>query len=128
MRIHLDVLGWLYVLVGLCGGLAGLSLAVLAFGSVAALATLGAAPPPTPPAVWLMIIGAVFFGVGGGLMIVVGRALARRGPAGRRTALVLALPNLLVVPFGTALGIYTFWALLNDEARREFGQPLRSGR
>jgi hypothetical protein len=24
------------------------------------------------------------------------------------------------VPFGTALGIYTFWVLLNDEGRRQF--------
>ena len=41
-------------------------------------------------------------------------------------ALILAVPNLIVVPFGTALGIYTFWVLLNDDARREFGRPPRT--
>jgi hypothetical protein len=38
------------------------------------------------------------------------------------------VPNLLVIPFGTALGVYTFWALLNDEARRVFGRPPRAPR
>ena len=28
--------------------------------------------------------------------------------------------------FGTALAIYTLWALLNDDARREFGRPPRT--
>jgi hypothetical protein len=37
----------------------------------------------------------------------------------------MAIPNLLIVPFGTALGFYTFWVLLNDDARREFGRPPR---
>jgi hypothetical protein len=36
------------------------------------------------------------------------------------------VPNLVVLPFGTALAIYTFWTLVNDEARREFGRPPRS--
>jgi hypothetical protein len=40
-------------------------------------------------------------------------------------ALVLAVLNLIVVPFGTALGFYTFWVLLNNDARREFGRPPR---
>jgi hypothetical protein len=57
-----------------------------------------------------------------------GRALGRRRPAARRIALALAVPNLLAVPFGTALSLYAFWVLLNDEARRAFGRPLRSSR
>jgi hypothetical protein len=31
-----------------------------------------------------------------------------------------------VVPFGTALSVYAFWVLLNDDARAEFGRPLRT--
>jgi len=46
-------------------------------------------------------------------------------PFARAAALGLAAPNLVIVPFGTALGVYTFWVLLNDDARRGFGRPLR---
>jgi hypothetical protein len=56
----------------------------------------------------------------------IGRALGRRSRAGRFIALLTAVLNLVVVPFGTALGIYTFWVLLNDDARREFGRPPRA--
>ncbi len=59
-------------------------------------------------------------------MVLIGRSLARRHASGRVLALVCAVPNLLLVPFGTALGIYTFWVLLNDDARRDFGRPPRS--
>jgi len=125
MRVHLDVLGWLYVLCGAFGILTGASLGVLAFGTTAALADLGVPPVSTPPAVWLLLICGATLVIGGLLMIVVGRDVLTRGRFGRRGAMLLAVPNLFLIPFGTALGIYAFWALLNDETRREFGQPLR---
>ena len=53
------------------------------------------------------------------------RGLQLRRVSGRFVTLLLALINLIIVPFGTALGIYTFWVLLNNDARREFGRPLR---
>ena len=59
-------------------------------------------------------------------MMAVARALTRRRQAARVAALILAVPNLIVVPFGTALGIYTYWVLLKDDARREFGRPPRT--
>ena len=36
------------------------------------------------------------------------------------------MPNLFVLPFGTALGIYAFWVLLHDESRRMFVEAPRS--
>jgi hypothetical protein len=33
---------------------------------------------------------------------------------------MLAVLNLFVLPFGTALAIYTFWVLLHDDARALF--------
>jgi hypothetical protein len=33
---------------------------------------------------------------------------------------VLAVVNLFVLPVGTALGIYTFWVLLHNDARALF--------
>ena len=49
-----------------------------------------------------------------------GNALKRRQPKGRLVTLVLAVPNLFVLPFGTALGIYAFWVLLHNETRAKF--------
>ncbi len=32
----------------------------------------------------------------------------------------LAVGNLILLPFGTALGVYALWVLLKDEGRRLF--------
>ena len=48
-------------------------------------------------------------------------AVPRHEQAGRLVTMGLAVPNLFVLPFGTALGIYAFWVLLHEETRRAFG-------
>ncbi len=50
----------------------------------------------------------------------VGRGLRHARPAARTAALVVALVNLFVLPFGTALSVYSLWVLLNDEVRQRF--------
>jgi len=108
--------------------LAGVSLIILAGGLNTALVELNDLGDAGSAGVWILGWCGVLFVVGGVALYVTGRALARRRPAGRMWALALAVPNLLAVPFGTALSIYAFWVLLNDEARREFGRPPRSTR
>lgn len=49
-----------------------------------------------------------------------GALLRRRRASGRVLMLGLAVVNLLVLPFGTALGIYALWILLTNEGRRLF--------
>jgi hypothetical protein len=71
-------------------------------------------------------VAATFLVGGGVVMAGVGRAIVTRRPAGRTAALGLAAINLALLPFGTALAVYTFWAMLNDDARRAFGRPLRT--
>ena len=39
---------------------------------------------------------------------------------GRLVTMGLAVPNLFVLPFGTALGIYALWVLLHNESRACF--------
>ena len=127
MRTHLDVLGWLYILAGTFGVLTGVSLIILAFGTTYAVGELAlASSPSATPTVWLLAIAGGVLSSAGAAMVLVGRDVTRRGPFGRQGALVLASLNLFLVPFGTALGVYTFWTLLNDEARQEFGRPLRA--
>jgi threonine/homoserine efflux transporter RhtA len=128
MPIHLDVLGRLHVMLGVLGVLAGASLLALAGGTSRALIELDDATDAGQVGVWILLWCGAVFAIGGVALWLTGRALGRRRPASRRVALALAVPNLLVVPFGTALSIYAFWVLLNDEARRAFGRPPRSTR
>jgi hypothetical protein len=125
MRVHFDVLGWLYVLVGVMGVVTGLSLGILAIGTLtlgsdSASGTLGRAT------VLLFAGGALLLLVAGGAMMAIGRSLGARRPGGRLAALMAAAVNLAILPFGTALGIYTVWALINDEARVAFGRRARA--
>ena len=126
MPIHLAVLGRLHILLGGFAVLVGVSLGILAAGTRVALVQLEDTGDTGRVGVWLLIVCGAVLVVGGVLLMLTGRALNRRQPGARTAALVLAVPNLLVVPFGTALGVYSFWVLLNDEARREFGRPPRS--
>jgi hypothetical protein len=120
MRVHVDVLGSLYTLGGIFALLVGVSLGVLAFGTNAAVVSLTVRIVPTDPVVWLLIAAGVVCLVTGVLMMATGRAIRRRSRLGRAAALVAGTLNLAVVPFGTALGIYTFWVLMNDEGRQQF--------
>jgi hypothetical protein len=118
VRIHFDVLGWLFILAGAFGVLAGASLLILASGTSAALTSL--AVGPGNPTVWFFVLAGGSFIAGGVLMAATGRGVVGRRPAARSTALALAILNLPIVPFGTALGIYAFWTLLNEDARQAF--------
>jgi hypothetical protein len=124
MRLHVDVLGWLHEVWGAFGVLTGASLGLLALGTSASIVDAGSLGAEAEhAAVWVFIVcGGTLAGFGAS-MVIVGRALRRRRTGGRIAALVLAVPNLVVVPFGTALGVYTFWTLLNDDARGQFGRP-----
>ena len=60
--------------------------------------------------------------VWGALHVFVGRRLRLYRPSARLMALGLAVGNLILFPFGTALGSYACWALLKDEGRSLFEQ------
>lgn len=130
MRHHIDVLGLLHTVWGTFAALAGLSLVILSAGTDAAMSN-GAVSPVVratgaTAAVWLLAAAGVFLLLAGVSMLVTGQRLRQARPRARLAALVLALPNLLLLPFGTALGIYTYWVLLNNDARVVFGRPERS--
>jgi len=56
--------------------------------------------------------------------LLAGYGLLTRKPWARIVAIVLGAINLLNIPFGTILGIYTLWAMLKPEAQ----QVLNNGR
>jgi hypothetical protein len=126
VNLHIDVLGRLHTVWGTFGVLAGISCGILALGLNAAIAGFAALDHPAQSAVSVFVLFGSIQVAAGLVMMAIGRALGRRSRAGRFIALLTAVLNLVVVPFGTALGIYTFWVLLNDDARREFGRPPRA--
>jgi hypothetical protein len=121
VRVHFDVLGWLHISVGAFGLLTGASLGVLSLGTATALAGRAVDAAPSP-AVWFLLFSGAIFALVGAITVLIGRALVGRRPIARSAALALAAPSLVVIPFGTALAVYTFWTLLNDDARRAFAR------
>lgn len=122
MRAHLDLLGRLYVVWGAFGLLAGVALGLLAAGAASSSTGVGSR---LGIGALIIAVAAVLPMAGGALALWVGRALDRREPRGRLGALALGLPNLFVLPFGTALGIYSYWVLLNNQVREMFAEVPR---
>jgi hypothetical protein len=52
--------------------------------------------------------------------IAVGNPLRRRRRWSRHAALMLGGVDLLLLPYGTALGVFALWVLLRDDAKRLF--------
>lgn len=65
----------------------------------------------------------LFCGVTG---IIAGWGLLERQPWARTLAIVLACFNLIEMPFGTALGIYTLWVLLPGNSEAEYRSIARA--
>ena len=116
MRTHLNILAILYLLTSIGEVLAGMALiGIASFGG--------------------MLTGDVFlFSLIAGLGSLFGFFLIMIGLPGiflayglwrerwwaRPLGFVLAVLNLFNAPIGTILGIYTLWALMQDETRRIF--------
>lgn len=122
MPRHIELLGLLHIIWGALGALLGLSVLLLAGGAVA-IAAAGAPRAPDVAAAFTAVAltaVAIVLLVGGAASAWAGAGLRRHRASARITALGLALLNLFLLPFGTALGIYAFWVLLNHEARAYF--------
>ncbi len=122
MERHVTLLG---ILAGIWGGLAlvvGLSMLLLSAGAMAEAidpSTAGIELAASVTAAVFALIGGLAL-AWGGVHVWVAALLGRRRSSGRVLALALALVNLLVLPFGTALGIYALWVLLTNDGRRLF--------
>jgi hypothetical protein len=117
---HLELLGILYIVWGLIGLLLGVSTMMLAAGAIAiGMAPEGQAIPAAVTAAAFGVCAAALLVAGAG-NVWAGKAIRQRRAPGRLVTLGLAVPNLFVLPFGTALGIYAMWVLLHDETRKMF--------
>lgn len=127
MRRHVDFLSTLYVAWGAIFALVTIAGFALAGGAFAIAESSGPvrfgsemAARLTGITITVISLIALVWAV---LHIVVGRRLKLLRPSARLMALGLALGNVILFPFGSALGAYAFWVLLKDDGRRLF-EPL----
>ncbi|BCS35469.1 hypothetical protein TBR22_A46960 [Luteitalea sp. TBR-22] len=124
--LHVQLLGRLYVVAGWLSLLASISLVLLGVGAVSLTSRAG-------PEVAASLAAAIFFGsavvtlVWAGVLIYVGWGLPQYQPWARPAALVLAIVNVFVIPFGTALSVYASWVLLQEGGKRLFERGQAGG-
>jgi hypothetical protein len=128
MDKHVDLLGIFYIIWGALSVLTGLAMLTLGMGAAAIITTTTARPDRGEEiaaglAAVVLASLAVLVLVWGALHIANGIALRRFRPWARTLGLVFAVLNLFLLPFGTALGIYGLWVLVNDQTRRLFEAP-----
>ena len=128
MERHVGILAILCTLWGALAMLVGVSLLLLSAGALAVLFgpdgdAVGFAAGVTATAFAVMGVVALIWG---GAHVGASVLLRRRQPVGRFFTLGLAFVNLLVLPFGTALGAYAIWTLLTDGGRRLFEQHAQT--
>ena len=123
--IHVDFLGVLFVVWGVLTTLIGLSTLALGIGAVALLSSSSRpasfAASFTAAAFVALAIIAIIWGLA---HVAVGVPLRRRRHWSRLGALMLGSIDLLLLPYGTALGIYALWALLREEGKKLFESAI----
>jgi hypothetical protein len=125
MKTQVDLVGILFIVWGLLTTLVGVSTLALGIGAVALIASAARggggdlAAGVTAAAFTALAIIAIVWGAA---HVVVGVPLRRHRPWSRLVALMLGAVDLLLLPYGTALGVYAIWILLNEDAKRLF-QP-----
>ena len=67
-----------------------------------------------------------FFMLSGVVGLIAGWGLLDRQPWARMLAIVLGFINLIHMPFGTALGVYTLWVLLPAQSEQEYRSVARA--
>lgn len=124
MKRHVDFLATLYVTWGAIFALVAIAGFALAGGAFAIAQSTGPvrfgsemAARLTGVTITLISLIALVWAI---VHLVVGRQLKKLRPSARLLTLGLAVGNLILFPFGTALGTYALWVLLKDEGRRLF--------
>lgn len=116
MAKHVRILGILYIIFGVLGMLSGVIIYVI-------LTTSGTLSGDMEAMMILEIVG---IALGGFLLlislpgIIGGLGLLKHQQWAKILVLVIGILNLLNFPFGTALGVYTIWVLMNNQTDKVF--------
>jgi len=121
---QVDFLGVLFIVWGVLTALVGMSTLALGIGAVAIIASASHgsgggqfAAGLTAAAFTTLAVIAIVWGVG---HVAVGVPLRRHTHWARLLALMLGSVDLLLLPYGTALGCYALWVLLNERGKALF--------
>lgn len=124
MTRHVDFLAQLFRIWGAVFGIVGLACLALAGGAAAIVRMSGpvstgsgVAASVTAATIGILAVVALAWA---GLHAWIGSGLRRHEPRARLLALGLAVGNLPLFPFGTALGAYALWVLLHNDGRHVF--------
>jgi hypothetical protein len=123
MSSHVDFVGILFIIWGLLTALVGLSTLALGVGAVALIASAARGGGGQVAAGLTAVVFttlAIITILWGAAHVVVGVPLRRRRPWSRVIALMLGSVDLLLLPYGTALGCYALWVLLSEEGKKIF--------
>lgn len=123
MAQHVKILGILHIVFASLGILAAIAILAIMGGIAGLVGTAGHDPDSAAAAPIVGGIGLILFC----LLLVLslpglaaGFGLLNFKPWARILTLVLSALDLFSIPFGTALGIYGFWVLLNRETEQLF--------
>jgi len=120
-----DFLGVLFIVWGLLTALVGVSTLALGVGAVALVASAsrgGDGQVAAGVAAVVFATLAIIALLWGAAHVVVGVPLRRHRAWSRIAALLLGSVDLLLLPYGTALGVYALWILLHEDGKRLFGE------
>lgn len=124
MTAQVDFLGLLFIVWGLLTALVGVSTLALGVGAAALItsASYGESGGDVAASVMAVLFTtlALIAILWGAAHVVVGIPLRRHRSWARMTALMLGSVDLLLLPYGTALGIYTLWILLQEDGKSLF--------
>jgi hypothetical protein len=116
MQKHVTLLGALFIAYHILGLIVGIVI-------MAVLSSVGCLTGDPTAMTILMAVGV---GIGTFLIVmsipglVAGIWLLRRRPWARMLTLIVGAFDLIDIPLGTALGVYSFWVLLHDDTIRIF--------
>ncbi len=113
---HITILGVLHI----TRGAIALLLGMLGFGFFAGIGVLSGDETALGVLGLIGTLAIIFMSVIAIPSILAGVGLLQRREWGRIFALVVGILSLIDFPFGTALGVYTIWALMNDDIKQAF--------
>jgi len=124
MAAQVDFLGILFVVWGLLTALVGVSTLALGVGAAALITSAGRGTGGGEMAAGVLAVVFVVLALiaiaWGAAHVVIGVPLRRHRTWARLMALMIASVDLLLLPFGTALGVYALWVLLSEEGKELF--------
>ncbi len=123
MSDHVDFVAILFIVWGALTALVGLSTLALGVGAASLASSMNSggghvAAGLTAAAFFTLAIIAMVWGIG---HVLIGVPLRRHRPGARLLALMAGSIDLLLLPYGTALGCYALWVLLNEQGKAMFG-------